>query len=256
MKYVGMAETDVGISKKTNQDSVSIKIAETPEKKQIVMAVMCDGMGGLEKGELASATVVRCFNDWFEKVLPKKVNGYVWKELGKEWEEMVIEQNRKILEFGKLLRVNLGTTLSAMLIMDDKYMIAHVGDSRIYRITDRVEQLTEDQNFVTREVNRGTMTLEQALADPRRNMLLQCVGASRVVEPVLLYGDVVPDSVFMLCTDGFRHVINEQEMYDVFGREKTDNPDEMRKRIRMLINTVKDRGEKDNITAALIKCNK
>lgn len=256
MRYVGMAETDVGISKKTNQDSVSIKIAEMPDKRQVVMAVMCDGMGGLEKGELASATVIRCFNEWFENVLPERIAHYSWEQLGEEWKEMIVQQNQKILDFGKLLRVNLGTTLSVMLIMDDKYMIAHVGDSRVYRITNKVEQLTEDQTFVTREVNRGTMTLEQALADPRRNMLLQCVGASRVVEPVFLYGDVVPDSVFMLCTDGFRHVINEQEMYDVFGRDKTDKPDEMRQRIRLLINTVKDRGEKDNITAALIKCNR
>lgn len=256
MRYTGMAETDVGISKKTNQDSVCIKIAETPDKKQIVMAVMCDGMGGLEKGELASATVIRCFNDWFEKTLPEKIDNYSWEKLGEEWTDMIVEQNQKILDFGKLLRVNLGTTLSVMLIMDDKYMIAHVGDSRVYRITDKVEQLTEDQTFVTREVKRGTMTLEQAMADPRRNMLLQCVGASRIVEPVMLYGDVVPDSVFMLCTDGFRHVISEQEMYDVFGADKTDKPDEMRQRIRLLINTVKDRGEKDNITAALIKCSK
>lgn len=256
MRYIGMAETDVGISKKTNQDSVSIKIAETPDKRQIAMAVMCDGMGGLEKGELASATVIRCFNEWFEKVLPEKVDNYSWEKLGEEWKDMIVEQNQKILDFGKLLRVNLGTTLSAMLIMDDKYMIAHVGDSRIYCITDKVEQLTEDQTFVTREVKRGTMTLEQALADPRRNMLLQCVGASRIVEPDMIYGDVIPDSMFMFCTDGFRHVISEQEMYDVFGRDKTDKPDEMRQRIRLLINTVKDRGEKDNITAALIKCNR
>lgn len=256
MKYVGMAETDVGISKKTNQDSVCIKIAETPDKKQIVLAVVCDGMGGLEKGELASATVIRCFNEWFEKVLPEKIDNYSWDKLGEEWKDMITEQNQKILSFGKLLRVNLGTTLSAMLIMEDKYMIAHVGDSRIYSITNKVEQLTEDQTFVTREVKRGTMTMEQAMADPRRNMLLQCVGASRIVEPEMIFGEVVPDSVYMLCSDGFRHVINEQEMYDVFGRDKTDKPEEMRQRIRLLINTVKDRGEKDNITAALIKCSK
>lgn len=254
MKYVGMAVTDIGISKETNQDSVCIKVAETPDGRQVVMTVMCDGMGGLDKGELASATVIRCFCDWFDNALPYYVENYTWEALGEEWRKLVVEQNQKIGNFGKLLRVSLGTTLTAMLILNDQYMTVHVGDSRVYRITDRMEQLTEDQTFVAREMRLGNMTYEQAMNDPRRNVLLQCVGASGVVEPEIRYGTVVPGSAFLFCTDGFRHVITEQDMLNVFRVDQLGDTEDMRQKMEYLIGIVKSRGERDNITTALLKC--
>ena len=69
MQYIAIAETDIGISKETNQDSILIKHAST-DVGEVVMAVVCDGMGGLAKGELASATVIRSFDRWFHEVLP------------------------------------------------------------------------------------------------------------------------------------------------------------------------------------------
>lgn len=254
MNYIGMAVTDIGISKKTNQDSVCIKIAQKPDGDQVVMVVMCDGMGGLEKGELASATVIRYFSEWFENVLPYYIESYTWEALGEEWRKIVIEQNQRISNFGKLLRVSLGTTLSAMLILNNQYMIVHVGDSRIYQIKDGIEQLTEDQTFIAREIKLGNMTVEQAMTDPRRNVLLQCVGASTIVEPAIFYGTVEPDSAFLFCTDGFRHVISEQEMYDVFKVEQLKDQEDMGQKMQYLIDVVKSRKEKDNITTAIIKC--
>ena len=69
MKYKFIAETDVGISRSTNQDSVLVKHAAY-EKREVLMAIVCDGMGGLSKGELASATVIREFSKWFDELLP------------------------------------------------------------------------------------------------------------------------------------------------------------------------------------------
>ena len=71
MKYVGSAFSDVGNIKETNQDSISIIVAQEYTGEQAAMMVMCDGMGGYEKGELASATVVKAFRKWFNDELPK-----------------------------------------------------------------------------------------------------------------------------------------------------------------------------------------
>lgn len=254
MQFIGSAVTDVGISKKTNQDSVCLKIAATKRHGQIAMIVLCDGMGGLEKGELASATVVREFSNWYERKLPNQLNSFSLKSLSAEWAAMIKELNYRIGQYGKNLDGGLGTTVTAMLIVDDKYMICHVGDSRVYEIINSIIQLTEDQTFVAREVKRGAMTPEEAKIHPKRNMLLQCVGASRSVEPQIIQGRIKKNSVFMLCSDGFRHVLSEEEMYSKLNFSSLSDKSAMEQNSRYLIDLVKNRKEKDNITLAVLKC--
>lgn len=253
MRYIGTAVTDVGINKKTNQDSVCIKIAETEKLGQIVMAIICDGMGGLAKGELASATLIREFEKWFNIELPKKLDNLNLNQVAGEWDYMIKEQNYKILEYGKKMGANLGTTFTGMLIAENKYVIVHVGDTRVYRIERNLQQITEDQTFIARELKRGTMTLEQARTDSRRNMLLQCVGASRTVSPDILYGNITGNTIYMLCSDGFRHVISEQEIYEKLNPFAAESIDVLNHNAKMLVEEVKKRNEKDNITVALIK---
>lgn len=255
MKFIASAVTDIGNVKKTNQDSVCVKIADYEKHGQVAMAVICDGMGGLDKGELASATVIRAFAYWFENSLPKMIVKYSWKELSSEWEKMIKEQNYRIDQYGKQIDVSLGTTVTAMLIIDGKYLVAHVGDSRVYEIRNSMSQLTEDQTFVAREIKRGNMTPEQASRDPRRNMLLQCVGASRTVAPQMLTGNVKDNTVFMFCSDGFRHVISEQEIFNGFNPDALTGIDVMERNCKRMIDLVKSRKERDNITVALLKCN-
>lgn len=255
MKYLGAAATDVGIRKKTNQDSVCIKIADTPHYGQIAMAVICDGMGGLEKGELASADVIMMLSRWFEQQLPVLLKNYSWQDLSRKWDDMIKSENYRILEYGKQYHINLGTTLTAMLIIENRYMIAHVGDSRVYRITEGgVEQLTEDQTFVAREIKRGNLTAEEAKVHPKRNMLLQCVGASRTVSPDFLFGEIQPGEVYMLCSDGFRHVLEPEEIHEKFAPGHLTDTENMTSESRYLIDLVKERKERDNISVALIKC--
>lgn len=256
MRFMGTVVSDAGISKKTNQDSACLKVAETKSRGQAALAVMCDGMGGLEKGEIASAYVVQCFSDWFENELPERLAAFSWEDLQREWKVMVTNCNQKLLAYGKEVQVNLGTTLSALFLLGEKYMIIHVGDSRVYKVRGKMEQLTEDQTFVNREISRGTMTAEQAQKDPRRNMLLQCVGASRVVEPDVIMGEAEPDTVFMLCSDGFRHVLSEQEMYEQMKPEQVSDMHKAHENLVSLVELVKSRNEKDNVSVAVIKCTK
>lgn len=254
LRYYGAAVTDVGIKKKTNQDSVCLKVAQHKDKGQVAMCIVCDGMGGLEKGEVASATVIRRFSNWFEQQLAVRLADYTWHQLSTEWDRMIKSENQRLIDYGIKLDTSLGTTFSGILVIEDKYMIAHVGDSRIYCIDTEVKQLTEDQTFVEREIKRGNMTREQAAVDSRRNVLLQCVGASQNVEPQFLYGDVKTNMVFMLCSDGFRHVLETREIYDAFRPETLYDITVMEQNGLHLIDIVKGRGEKDNISVALLKC--
>ena len=254
MKYLGAAVSDTGISKRTNQDGVCIKIADTEQHGQIAMCVLCDGMGGLKKGELASATVIRAFIEWFEQQLPWKISGGIWDGLSADWERLVKACNFRILEYGRQEGITLGTTVSAILLMEGHYLIAHVGDSRVYKIAGTVEQLTEDHSFVAREIKRGNMTEEEAENHPQRNVLIQCVGASGIVTPDILHGRTEKGDVYMLCSDGFRHKLSTEEIYEEFRAENIGSAEIMEDKERYLISRVKTRNEIDNITVYLMKC--
>jgi len=252
MHFIATADTDIGISKDTNQDSALIKHAKS-DGKEILLAVICDGMGGLSKGELASATVVRAFAKWFDEELPYELNNVDLQVIGAKWSLLLKELNVQILEYSKENNIDgVGTTFSGILFIDDQYVIGHVGDTRVYHIGASLTQLTTDQTFVAREISRGTMTLEQSRTDKRRNLLLQCIGASKAVEPQLICGKA-EKGAYMLCSDGFRHEISEAEIYESLNPINLMNKDAMHNNAKYLIEQVKKREEKDNISVLLIK---
>lgn len=132
MKFNATADSDVGISKNTNQDSILIKHA-TCDLGEVLMAIVCDGMGGLSKGELASATVIRKFNHWFDNELPFELENVDMNVIGAKWSLLLKELNANILEYSKMNGdEGMGTTFSGILFIGDEYVIVHVGDSRIY----------------------------------------------------------------------------------------------------------------------------
>jgi len=198
MYFVAAADTDVGTVKTTNQDSVCVKIAETPYG-QIALAMICDGMGGLEKGELASATVINEFSEWFINELPTNIESFRWDYVSEKWTHMIKRLNRTIGDYGKYYGISLGTTITALLIFKGEYLIAHVGDSRAYEVKHNLHQLTEDHSVVGRDVRQGLITPEEAEIDPRRNVLLQCVGASKNVNPQILHIDAPLRNIRYIC---------------------------------------------------------
>lgn len=251
MRYIATADTDIGISKSTNQDSVMYKHASY-EGGEILLAVICDGMGGLAKGELASATVIRAFDKWFDEDLPFELENLDMSVIGAKWELMLKDLNAIIGAYGRSINVNLGTTFSGILFVGDQYIIAHVGDSRVYYLNSGLQQLTKDQTFIAREIERGTMTVEQAKTDKRRNLLLQCVGASPTVSPQIIIGKA-EKGAYMLCSDGLRHEISEKEIYESLNPINLINKDSMHNNVKYLIEQVKHRNERDNISVLLIK---
>ena len=251
MRFSATADTDIGISKNTNQDSLLVKHAKT-DIGEVLMAIVCDGMGGLSKGELASATVIRAFSEWFDNELPFELENTDMQIIGSKWSLMLKDLNVKISEYGDEIGSSLGTTFSGILFVEDKYVLVHVGDSRIYHIGSSLNQLTTDQTFVAREISRGNMTPEQAKTDKRRNLLLQCVGASKVVEPQIICGNT-DKGAYMLCSDGFRHEISEAEIYESLNPVNLMNKEAMHSNVKYLIEQNKQRHERDNISVILVK---
>ena len=251
MAYIAAYHTDVGITKKTNQDSLAIKAVNT-DFGQVIFAVVCDGMGGLEKGELASKEVVTAFSAWFDTEIAKLVgaSGIDKELLYKQWESIIQTQNKRIGEYGQKHGIMLGTTITAILLHGTRYYTVHVGDSRIYKISNRVGMLTKDQTVVEREIDAGRLAPEQAEFDPRRSVLLQCVGASKSVVPDMAEGTIDKKSVYLVCSDGFRHQITDEELMEF---ERADSEKAMRDVCVRLTELIKKRKETDNISVIVIR---
>lgn len=253
MNFIISANTDVGLTKDTNQDSLSVKVINTTQGR-MVFAILCDGMGGLSKGEVASAAVIRAFDNWVRTELPQLCQAPIEDStIRSQWEKIATEQNEIIKSYGAKQGVKLGTTVVAILITQDRYYALNIGDSRVYEITDKVYQITQDQTFVAREVAMGNMTEEEAHTDSRRSVLLQCVGASDVVYPEFYFGESKSDAVYMLCSDGFRHEISSEEIFEKLQPGVLMDEYQMSQNSEYLINLNKERMERDNISVALIR---
>lgn len=253
MRYLAAFYTDIGIQKRRNQDSLLIQEASTTTGSTLLV-VLCDGLGGLQKGEIASAAMVRAFAGWFQDQYPVLLKqGFTAAGLRASWSQLVLETHRKLSAYGKQQGCFLGTTVEAVLFYQNQYYIFHVGDCRVYKKRESLEQITKDQTYIQQEIDGGRMTKAEARKDPRRNMLLQCVGAGNRLVPDFLQGEVLQGQGFLICSDGFRHVISEREIEE--GMSSTSDYQEkwMRKCLKKLTELCKQRGEKDNITSIWVQ---
>lgn len=253
MNYITSYCTDKGIVKDTNQDSFAVKIVST-KMGQVALAVVCDGMGGLQKGELASKEVVVAFCKWFENQLKIMLyDGFQVEQLQEQWRVLVEKLNHKLNLYGQNNQCKLGTTLTAMLFAFDQYYVIHIGDSRAYEVTSQIQLLTEDHTWVEREVRNGRLTKEEAKRDKRRNILLQCIGASERVVPDFFHGNIKRDAIYMLCSDGFRHEVTEQELLKALSPGRLTDVEKMKASCEEIVHLLKERKERDNITTILIR---
>lgn len=252
--YKAVACTEIGVKKKSNQDSCCVLEAETSYGPALFLAV-CDGVGGLECGEVASSLAISRLSDWFEREFPTYIrynseagqvnfNGLqgVWGQL---FEDINASIGTKAHQAGK----RMGTTCSCALIVQGQTLIGHVGDSRVYRVRQgQAEQLTKDQSFVAREVELGNLTAEQAACHPKRNVLLQALGTQDEVFPAIEVLPVKPDDCILICCDGFYHETSLQALGAAFARAATLSEKGLRQQCERLICEAMDAGETDNIT--------
>lgn len=240
MTYQITAMTDQGPYRKTNQDSILLR-EKRNYKKSIVLAVICDGMGGLEFGEIASQMAVTSFANWFDAFEMTEESLSSIDNLLTQWKILIRDINTKIYDYASLAGTRMGTTLSAIIFLDKKYIIAHVGDSRIYKVTSaEIQQLTDDHSVVAEEVRRGRITIEQAQKDKRRHLLTRCIGVEKKINPQFLFGDVYPNDSFLICSDGLWNRVANIEIKKLADAGAME-PDR-------LIRLARARNEKDNIS--------
>ena len=192
-------------------------------------------------------------SDWFEQEFPKLLYyNFTSEKIKDSWANVLLELNGRISEYGNKEKISLGTTITALLLIENAYYICNVGDSRIYHLSDKINQMTRDHSYIQQEIDMGRMTEEEALRSSRRNMLLQCIGTGDYLLPDFYIGEYKDNSAFLLCSDGFRHVISKQEIWDTCRPDKLAGKRDMEVKIKRLVELVKTRQEKDNITAILI----
>ena len=269
MEYKVCVGTDRGPVKAVNQDAVMVKVAGTTQYGKVLLAVLCDGMGGLSQGEVASSDLVAAFAEWFRKDLPTALSGQnmterldgvseadVMAEVEYQWTELVNDANKRLGAYGRNHGGKLGTTVVAVLFVGEEYIAINVGDSRIYTVKDKERtQITHDQSVVQNMIDKGLMTPEEAEESPQRSVLLQCVGASEVVTPQFVCGKIETGTSVVLCSDGFWRKLSEEEFTEGFDVSSESTEEDMQKNLDKMVELVKEKGEKDNISAVQIYVN-
>lgn len=245
--------TDIGTSRKVNQDSLMIRIAET-KRGQMAIAAVADGMGGLQDGELASKQVVLHLARWFENVFPRRVKQNPDGEfLERDLVRILSNEEKRLLEYAEEKNEMLGTTLTAVIIIENYYFMIHVGDSRCYLLSrENVKQLSEDHTFLAQEVRMGRMTLEESQRDKRKNILTECIGVNEGFHYQYRSGKLQPGDAILLCSDGFWHRLEKPDLENIVDRNSREIDKSLEQKLQTLDTQVKEKGEKDNITAVVL----
>lgn len=277
MNYLTAYYTDQGKRKGMNQDSLLVTRTEY-RGQEALLAAVCDGMGGLSRGEVASAEAIQSLKEWFHRYFEELAGQEEFEDaLYDSWEGLLQKVHGRLLDYGQHLGARVGTTLTAMLFWKKNYYIAHVGDTRIYEIKDHVVQLTRDQvaaqldaAYRKKENERsdGGNTAEKEEAGREaeggkkcektghgrgQHILLQGIGCSSVLRPVYYSGKSEGDTVYLLCTDGFQHKLDRQELQEALRLEKCPDEEKLSEQGRGLAQLALNRGEKDNLSVILIR---
>lgn len=253
MDFIVSMATDAGIRGKINQDRMFAERVGT-SYGPLSFALICDGMGGLEKGEVASSVLVQAFSEWFRnfaRELPEGgIEDYI---IRRQWSDIVDRINAWILEYSRKYRCRMGTTVTAILLSRERYYLMNIGDTRAYEMTSHgMCQLTVDHTLVQQEVEKGNLTKEQGEGAPMKNVLTRCVGVEAEAYPDLFFGDTKAGAVYLLCSDGFRHCISEPEIVSqIYSNDRSQN---MEGRLELLIALNRQRGETDNISVIAVQC--
>ena len=223
--------TDVGRQREHNEDSL---YDDDP-----VFAV-ADGMGGAQAGEVASGMAVEAIGEAHRGGdLPERVV------------ELVKDTNAKIHGDAQANRdrAGMGCTLTLSVVDGSQVVIAHVGDSRAYRLRDeRLEQLTEDHSLVGGLVRLGTLTEAEAEQHPQRSVILRALGPSEEVEVDLLEIESRDGDLFLLCSDGLTGMVRDPVI-----EETLNSISPLEEALEMLIHLANLSGGVDNITAVAFR---
>ena len=215
MKAVGMS--DIGKCRKNNEDAYYISAGEDPAENLYLVA---DGMGGCNAGEVASSSAIEAFLAHF------------WKEMKHATTDDMLDMmagamtaaNKEVYTKSNSARefAEMGTTMVAAAIREDKVYVAHVGDSRAYIFRKReMIPLTTDHSYVMELVKMGNITKEEAATHPKRNVITRAIGIKNTVEADTVIRPLQKNDIIVLCTDGLSGMLKDEEMAKILNK-RTD----------------------------------
>lgn len=209
------AKTDLGRVRENNEDKFEFYVPSLDDDLawRGMVFVVCDGMGGHEAGQIASELACKTFIDVYRN--------HPSEDPGEAARSAAAAANRFVLDVARAVpsRKGMGTTLSALLIVQDKAYIAQVGDSRVYRLRGgSIAQITMDHTWVEETVAMGAMSREDAERHQYRHVLTRAIGTEPDLKTDIFVEEVQVGDVFMLCSDGVTNHVSDEEIGDTLGK--------------------------------------
>lgn len=230
----------VGLVRKNNEDNCCVC-------DDIKLLAVADGMGGHKAGEIASKLALDELAAYLRNNLKllEQDPALALKDAFQNANEAVLELARTD---GDKFR-GMGTTITAVIVRDDRIYVAHVGDSRAYLVrSEEIWLLTNDHSLVNELVKSGGITPEEAESHPQKNILTRAIGTSPKVEVDINIESIQNGDIIILCTDGLSNLVTLTEMGRLAGEEVP-----LKERVDHLIQRALDRGGADNITVVLFE---
>lgn len=242
-------QTDVGKKRQHNEDAMLVDAG-------LGLFVVADGMGGHAAGEVASAQATRVVKEHLlanRKILDELVLDSSQENRAAAVSLVEVAIQRACSDIYRMAladvsRRGMGTTFACLLVVHDKGIIGHVGDSRVYLVRHgQCHRLTEDHTLVASQLKAGTITKEQAASSQYRNVITRAVGIQESVQVDTLILDLMARDTFLLCSDGLHGYLADEEVGSLIAAHP---PRELPAKLVALAN---DRGGRDNITAVVVK---
>ena len=245
-----VAFSDVGRKRVQNEDSTACN----PE---LGIAVIADGMGGYKAGEVASALAVTCIiNDLQEGVQELLARGSApidsVSRLSILLEQAIVHANSAIFRLAQQEPEchGMGTTVLAVVFSQDRIVIAHVGDSRLYRLhEDQLEQLTNDHSLFQELIDQGIFTRQEAEATTPKNLVTRALGIDQDVLVDVGEETTKPDDIYLLCTDGLTDMLTDEEIHLILAQYAAN----LSEAGQQLIANANERGGFDNVSVILAR---
>lgn len=233
-----------GRHKTINEDTLLVRSIHTA-KGELIMACVCDGMGGLEYGQNASGYAAEELEKWFVKeLMPSLEKGAKGATIRNKGIRIFEKINQVLFLYMRQKKVLLGTTASLLILFGKRYYCFHIGDSRVYKLK-------------SSSSGRAYKNIRQITKDHKKeqHILNRCIGLNHDGKPDF-YTGVISDNGrigFLICSDGFTHIFSQKDIKKAFNPGEIKSEATIKKRLLEITNRSIERGEKDNITAVYIR---
>jgi len=244
MIYQFCAKSDTGRARDNNEDSVAYDEAT-------LTAVLADGMGGYNAGEIASGMATAFIKSELSRWLIEAGDSAKAREVRRAMEICVDNANRSIFNSANSNAhyAGMGTTLVVGVFRDDKLVLGHIGDSRCYRLRAGVlEQITKDHSLLQEQMDAGLITPEQAATSSIKNLVTRALGVDESVLMDVNEYTVQVGDIYLMCSDGLSDMIDDAAIARIVAQEMA-----LEQKAARLIDSANENGGRDNISVLMVE---